>query len=188
MHSSLPFLSKKQVNYVSFQRRILSLLIDLMLIGFIFFPFFGFISRLLYGGVLPSEAIAPILQDSLRNQASLSGVWAMFIQDPRTYTYFVSQGGLIKMVIDQILQVVFFGVIFVTCWTKFGSTPGKFLLSIKIVDAHTMEKPTLKQSLLRFLGVILSALPLFLGVLWAAFDKKHQAWHDKISRTLVVKR
>lgn len=35
---------------------------------------------------------------------------------------------------------------------------------------------------------ILSALPLFLGFAWAAFDRHGQAWHDKVAHTYVVRR
>lgn len=32
-----------------------------------------------------------------------------------------------------------------------------------------------------------SALVLYLGYLWAIFDKDRQSWHDKIAGTVVVK-
>ena len=43
-----------------------------------------------------------------------------------------------------------------------------------------------RQALLRNISKILSIVPLFIGCLWAAFSKKHQAWHDKIAKTYVV--
>jgi uncharacterized RDD family membrane protein YckC len=30
-------------------------------------------------------------------------------------------------------------------------------------------------------------LPLCLGFIWVAFDRKKQGWHDKIARTVVVR-
>jgi len=34
---------------------------------------------------------------------------------------------------------------------------------------------------------IISALPLYLGFLWVGFDRNKQGWHDKISKTRVIK-
>jgi uncharacterized RDD family membrane protein YckC len=44
-----------------------------------------------------------------------------------------------------------------------------------------------RQALVRNISKILSIVPLFIGCLWAAFSKKHQAWHDKIAKTYVVR-
>jgi uncharacterized RDD family membrane protein YckC len=31
-------------------------------------------------------------------------------------------------------------------------------------------------------------LPLFIGILWVAFDPRKQGWHDKMAGTVVVRR
>ena len=41
--------------------------------------------------------------------------------------------------------------------------------------------------LLRYVGIIISIIPLFLGLIWAAFDPRKQGWHDKIAKTRVIK-
>jgi len=46
---------------------------------------------------------------------------------------------------------------------------------------------TIVTALLRYAGLILSFLVVFLGVIWVAFDKDKQGWHDKIASTYVVK-
>jgi uncharacterized RDD family membrane protein YckC len=38
----------------------------------------------------------------------------------------------------------------------------------------------------RYLAYFVSIIPLFLGVLWVAWDKKKQGWHDKLANTVVV--
>ena len=43
------------------------------------------------------------------------------------------------------------------------------------------------QSVGRYLGYFLATLPLGLGLIWVAFDKKKQGWHDKLAHTVVVK-
>ena len=71
-------------------------------------------------------------------------------------------------------------------WCKFGTTPGKFLFGVRIVDADTFQKITFKQASIRFFSVILSIIPVFLGVIWSIFDKRSQTWHDKIANTVLI--
>jgi uncharacterized RDD family membrane protein YckC len=71
-------------------------------------------------------------------------------------------------------------------WRYCGATPGKSALGMKIVDAKTGETPGTLRLVVRFLAYFLSAFPLYLGFLWAAFDRRKQGWHDKIARTIVI--
>jgi uncharacterized RDD family membrane protein YckC len=57
---------------------------------------------------------------------------------------------------------------------------------VKIVDARTGGAPGILQLIVRFLAYFVSALPLYLGFLWAGVDRRKQGWHDKIARTIVV--
>lgn len=67
-----------------------------------------------------------------------------------------------------------------------GQTPGKRLLHLKVVG--TDDKPIdMKRSVNRFLGYIVSALPLYFGFIMVAFNRKKQALHDIIAHTRVVK-
>jgi uncharacterized RDD family membrane protein YckC len=70
-------------------------------------------------------------------------------------------------------------------WTVLGYTPGKFLLGLKIVRKDG-SKITLGRSFLRFIGYWISAIPLFLGFIWIIFDRRRQAWHDKLAGTQVI--
>jgi uncharacterized RDD family membrane protein YckC len=40
---------------------------------------------------------------------------------------------------------------------------------------------------LRWVGYIISAVVLYLGFVWIAFDAKKQGWHDKIAGTVVIR-
>jgi len=66
-----------------------------------------------------------------------------------------------------------------------GQTPGKRLLKIQVVGISE-EDMTFGSAFLRWVGYIISALPLFAGFAWIIFDGKKQGWHDKIARTLVI--
>ncbi|MBA6339540.1 RDD family protein [Colwellia sp. MB02u-10] len=72
-------------------------------------------------------------------------------------------------------------------WIYKSATPGKILLQAKIVDEKTGDKPTVKQSVIRYLAYYVSLIPLGLGFFWIAWDDKKQGWHDKISGTIVIR-
>ena len=40
---------------------------------------------------------------------------------------------------------------------------------------------------LRYIGDYIAMLPLFLGILWVAWDPRKQGWHDKIAGTVVIR-
>lgn len=86
-------------------------------------------------------------------------------------------------VLIQILSVVFY----VGCWVKFGGTPGKRILKLKILDADTGEYLTIGKSIVRYVGYIISYLVLCIGLIWVAFDQRKQGWHDKMANSVVVK-
>jgi len=64
-------------------------------------------------------------------------------------------------------------------WRYRSATPGLMLMSAKIVDAATLAPASLGRLAAR-------AVILLVGVLWIAFDKRKQGWHDKLAGTVVV--
>ncbi|MES9886029.1 MAG: RDD family protein [Candidatus Sedimenticola sp. 6PFRAG1] len=72
-------------------------------------------------------------------------------------------------------------------WRYWGATPGKMLIHVKIVDARTYNPPSVGQLVGRYLGYLASAIPLMLGFIWIAFDRKKQGFHDKLSGTVVIR-
>lgn len=88
---------------------------------------------------------------------------------------------------DGILSIIAPGLLTVLFWRRFQTSPGKFALGLRIVDSESLGPVTTKQSILRYFGYFLSALPLFAGFFLMVFDKKKQALHDKIAGTLVLK-
>ena len=88
--------------------------------------------------------------------------------------------------LDVFLNYIFPAVAVIIFWIYKSATPGKIALKLKIVDAKTGGKPTAGQLIGRYLGYYLSAIPFLLGIIWVAFDKKKQGWHDKLAGTLVI--
>ncbi len=99
------------------------------------------------------------------------------------YGYAVCSTGFVDILVTWILPVV--AVIWF--WVKKQATPGKLLLSLRVVDAKTGRSLTVGQSVARYLGYIVSTIPFGLGLLWVGFDSKKQGWHDKIAGTVVVR-
>ncbi|APR70080.1 RDD family protein [Acinetobacter haemolyticus] len=85
--------------------------------------------------------------------------------------------------IGQILSAVFY----IFCWVKFAGTPGKRLLRLKVLDEQTGNHVSVGQGIIRYIGYIPATLVLFIGLIWIAFDRKKQGWHDKMAKTVVVR-
>jgi uncharacterized RDD family membrane protein YckC len=71
-------------------------------------------------------------------------------------------------------------------WTVFGQTVGKWLLGIRVQQLDGARlKP--RRALLRLIGYVLSALPLYAGFWWVVGPRR-MAWHDWLARSEVVYR
>lgn len=77
---------------------------------------------------------------------------------------------------------------YVGMWVRYGGTPGKIWLNVKIVDIETRQPPSVGQAIGRYFAYILSTLPLFLGFFWMLWDRRKQCWHDKLTGVVVVHR
>jgi uncharacterized RDD family membrane protein YckC len=78
-------------------------------------------------------------------------------------------------------------VYFVGLWAWRGQTVGMMAFNMRVVNVADGQKIDVFRGLLRYVGLIISIIPLFLGVLWAAFDPRKQGWHDKIASTVVIR-
>ena len=88
---------------------------------------------------------------------------------------------------DFIISYVLPGIATIMFWVYKSATPGKMVIKAKVVDAKTGNTPTVQQSVIRYVGYYISALPLGLGYVWVGWDKKKQAWHDKLAGTVVIR-
>jgi uncharacterized RDD family membrane protein YckC len=90
-----------------------------------------------------------------------------------------------QIILCNLLALVIVVGYFVILWVWRGQTLGKMIMNIKVIlpDGSNL---TFRIALLRFLSYIVSAVPLFLGFIWIAFDKQKQGFHDKIAGTFVV--
>ena len=75
---------------------------------------------------------------------------------------------------------------FVGMWTWKGTTIGGIVLALKVVRADGGPL-TLTTTIVRALAGVFSAMVLFLGFLWIAWDSEKQGWHDRIAGTVVLR-
>lgn len=72
-------------------------------------------------------------------------------------------------------------------WRKSrGSTPGKKIVKIKVVDAKTLGEVDTKQAITRSLGYIISMFLFMIGFLMVAFRSDKRGLHDLLAGTVVV--
>ena len=88
--------------------------------------------------------------------------------------------------LGNVISTVLSGVYFVVFWVWRGQSLGMMVAGIKVVRTDGTQLET-GHAVVRYLGYIISILPLFLGFIWIAFDAHKQGWHDKLAETYVVK-
>ncbi len=75
---------------------------------------------------------------------------------------------------------------FVGMWSYWGATLGQRIFKLKVVDANTGQPIAIGKAAVRWIGLFISFLVCFVGVIWVAFDARKQGWMDKIAGTVVT--
>lgn len=164
--------------YATFHDRLFASLLDGFIIFYLFNALFAWIASTIYQGV-DQEALKGVLRPELK--------YAPTEQQVRAVIEHWFEIGFVDMwLLNSLVQSLFVGFILVGTWHFFHVTPGKWFVGVRIVDAKTLERPSLAQYIKRFAGFYVS-LPVFMiGFVAVAFSKKKQAWHDKIAGTVVI--
>jgi uncharacterized RDD family membrane protein YckC len=89
---------------------------------------------------------------------------------------------LIIILVDLLIPIVYF----VLMTTRFGTTPGKELFKIKIVDQNGNTPQSRRIFLRETIGRSLNIFTLGISYLFVAFDKRKQGLHDKIAGTFAI--
>jgi uncharacterized RDD family membrane protein YckC len=82
----------------------------------------------------------------------------------------------------QCLPALITGVL----WATWGTSPGKRLMGLRIVDADTGLSMDTRQVLLRTLGYVICFATLGLGFLPMLGSRRKQGLHDMLANTVVV--
>src|SRR5207249_105554 len=104
----------------------------------------------------------------------------------RAYPVLAMEGK--TLAVDIWVQLILPLAAAILLWRYRSATPGLMLMSAKIVDAATLAPASLGRLAARavVLLVMWITVILLVGVLWIAFDKRKQGWHDKLSGTVVL--
>ena len=74
-------------------------------------------------------------------------------------------------------------------WTgSRGGSPLRVRLGVLVLDENDGSYIGTKRAVYRGLMSYVSQIALFLGYLWMLWDPKKQTWHDKVAKSVVVKR
>ena len=74
---------------------------------------------------------------------------------------------------------------FVGFWSTTGQTPGARVMQIQLVS-RSRQGIGIRRALMRCIGMVLAALPLFLGYVLIPFDRRRRGLQDRFAGTLVI--
>ncbi|MGE5272531.1 MAG: RDD family protein [Verrucomicrobiota bacterium] len=74
---------------------------------------------------------------------------------------------------------------FVAFWSTVGQTPGMRLMRLRVL-AGPSRPPSVRRSLVRFVGLVLAIVVLFLGFVPVLFDRRRRALQDYLAGTAVL--
>jgi uncharacterized RDD family membrane protein YckC len=153
-------------SHVGFLERLIAYLVDYVLLFAIFYAI---------AALLGVQAPGFYVEDTVVN-----GV------EGKRYWFYYWAGGQ-ESIVGNLASFVAALTYWIGSWTLLGATPGKMLLGQQIVHAQTGGRIGFGAAVLRYIGTIISAIPLCLGYLWIIWDAEKQGWHDKIANTRVVR-
>jgi uncharacterized RDD family membrane protein YckC len=78
-----------------------------------------------------------------------------------------------------------FAVYLIVLWATWGRTVGDRLVGIHLVRTDGGDV-TFGTAVIRYLGLLVSAAALLLGIIWIAFNPLKQGWMDIMASTYVV--
>ncbi|MDO6389188.1 RDD family protein [Pontibacter sp. BT731] len=111
-----------------------------------------------------------------------------------TWKQVIYDGSVSLLEFEVVLQLFFYSLYFpVLHWLYYTlleaspkqATIGKFTLGLKVTDLRG-KRITWLQANVRYFSRILSALPLLLGFVLIQFQRRRQALHDYVARTVVM--
>jgi uncharacterized RDD family membrane protein YckC len=75
---------------------------------------------------------------------------------------------------------------FAMFWSTTGQTPGARVMGVRVVCATGGEPLTLGSAIVRLVGMLLAAIPLFAGFLLILIDDRRRGLQDRLARTVVL--
>ena len=92
----------------------------------------------------------------------------------------------VMAVLGGVVYVLWLVGYFVVFWSTTGQTPGNRLLEIRVCRASDGGPIRPATALLRFVALLLAALPLFAGFVPILLDERSRGMHDMLAGSVVV--
>lgn len=165
----------REIKYATFNVRMFASVIDIFLVMFIALPVSAKVTSMLYPPLDMGPVSSFVAVPHARDEA-LHGLVQMMLE----------QHVVARFLVTNIIQIVLIALYILPQWFKYRNTLGKIIMGIEIRDADSYAPITNKQAIIRFLGYILSGIPLTLGFLWTLFNRRRRCWHDFMANTIVV--
>ena len=165
----------------SLRDRIIAQIIDGIFLGIICGVLFFLFSK----GEVHSIWVSPMVPQYLLEvkEGHLAGSFD-FLWGGSYFAYNLSYGRTIYLAYPAPIVWLIYAAYYTLFTTFQGQTPGKMIKKLVILDIDH-NRQSLSKSLLRWVGYILSLLPLGLGFWWAIRNDKQQGWHDLLASTVV---
>ena len=169
---------KKQILYPKFIPRLFAITIDLAILSIVLTPIMNIVARYIF--ITTFKTFFLEYNIDMSDSAALAKATSM----PEFASYITATKFFGYTSALFIINTIFMGGYFVFFWSKFGATPGKMLMRMKIVDANDSKSlPSTYRCIKRFCGYITA----FMSLLYVHFNKRGMALHDKMANTVVIK-
>lgn len=167
----------KQILYSGFISRIFATNIDLLIIAAVLLPIMQLsrykLSLVFFGKQLTQAGI------DITNTEMVY----IALNDPEFIQTLELYSALSLFASITIAQLVFIAVWLIFFWCKFGTSPGKFIMRLRVLDEETMEPLSLGQAITRVLGYVTAPVAVF----YVFFTDKKQTLYDRWAKSVVIK-
>ena len=140
--------------------------------------------NIVYGGIL--ERFLALLIDGL-----IIGIGLGIVSAILSFLFFkilpIGVASVISTLLNLVIIVAAFAY-YAIGYGKYGTTIGKKIFKLYIVDQKKLTKPTMGQGVVRVLVQFFLSGILFIGYIMAFFNPEHTTLHDMLAKTYVIKK
>ncbi len=167
--------AEPQRQYGGFWARVLAFLIDGWILQLITLPVLGFIYLLF---IVPGAILLAALTGTQGGHGGAKSLLAVLL-----FILAIALLVILMLLVMTAINGLYSGFLL----SRYGSTPGKMILNLKVVDAKTGGNPDFWKAFWREFAKMLGVLPLYAGCVIVAFDAEKRALQDRLCGTRVVK-
>ena len=140
--------------------------------------------NIVYGGIM--ERFLALLIDGF-----IIGIGLGIVSAVLSFLFFkilpIGAASAISTLLNLVIFVAAFAY-YAVGYGKYGTTIGKKIFKLHIVDQKKLTKPTMGQGVIRALVQFFLSGILFIGYIMAFFNPEHTALHDMLAKTYVIKK